>query len=585
MAETIIAPGVYTRENDVSFIQPAAVEAGAAIIGPTVKGPVELPTIVTSYNEYAKTFGVTFESGSTNYEFLTSLAVKNYFQQGGNSVLVTRVVSGSFTSATSTRVTSSIGANPFVLETIGKGVLFNNSTGATDGGAQNSDSSLVSGSVDNLRWEVSNVDNGQGTFSLSIRRGDDSLKSKVVLETWNNISLDPNASNYIEKAIGNQSHTLVTGADGTYIRTSGSYKNNSNYVRVSAVNTTTLNYIGTDGISVNTDSDNISYSASLPVVSSGSFYGATGKAYNDSATGSAGRYFSNINDTNTQGLVAANYTNVIDLLANAEEYLFNVITAPGLIYGNASHITPIDNLVSLVETRKDAIFVVDLVNYGSTVAQVSTQAASLNSNYAATYWPWVQMQTSTGRDEYVPASVVIPGVYAFSDNSSQPWFAPAGLLRGGVTGIIQAERKVSSTQRGTLYTGKINPIATFPGQGIAVFGQKTLQTKASALDRVNVRRLLIELKDFIGKEARKLVFEQNTVKTRKRFKSIVDPYLDSVVQREGLYTYRVIMDETNNTPDVIDRNQMIGKIVIQPARTAEFILLDFTIEPTGTTFS
>ena len=150
--------------------------------------------------------------------------------------------------------------------------------------------------------------------------------------------------------------------------------------------------------------------------------------------------------------------------------------------------------------------------------------------------------------------------------------------------VIQAERKLTRTQRDSLYGANVNPIATFPGSGISVFGQKTLQKKKSALDRVNVRRLLIDLKKFLGDTAKTLVFEQNTTATRNRFLSTVNPYLESVVQRQGLYAYKVIMDESNNTPDTIDRNQLIGQVMIQPAKTVEFVVLDFTILPTGATF-
>ena len=194
------------------------------------------------------------------------------------------------------------------------------------------------------------------------------------------------------------------------------------------------------------------------------------------------------------------------------------------------------------------------------------------------------MQSGTGKNEFVPASVVIPGVYAFTDGAAAPWFAPAGLTRGGIPNVIQAERKLTRSQRDTLYNANVNPIATFPGSGISVFGQKTLQKKPSALDRVNVRRLLIELKKFVGDVSRTLVFEQNTNVTRNRFLAQVNPYLTSVVEQQGLYAYRVVMDDTNNTADVIDRNQLIGQIFIQPAKTVEFVVLDFTIEPTGATF-
>ena len=581
MAEAIISPGVFTRENDISFIQPAPVEAGAAIIGPAVKGPVEKPTLVTSYNDYVRRFGAPFESASTSYEFMTSIAVKNYFSQGGNSVLVTRVVNGTFDPATTTHISSSDNSSiqPFVLETLGEGLIFNNSTALLDPGAENSDGSLVSGSADNLRWEVSNISNSQGTFSLSIRQGDDNTKSKTILETFNNVSLDPNSSNYIESVIGNQSSTLVTGGDGTYIRTSGEYINRSNYVRVSAVNLKTLDYLANDGVTVNIDTNGVSYSGSLPIVESGSFFDALG------GIADGANFFDNINDTDTQGLVATDYTDVINLLTNKEEYIFNIISAPGLAYNFASHITPIDSIVSLAEGRGDCVAVVDVQEYGATVSNVVAKATTLNSSYAATYWPWLQTVSATGRNEWIPASVVIPGVYAFTDNSTAPWFAPAGLVRGGVAGVIQAERRLTRTQRDTLYSNKVNPIASFPGQGISVFGQKTLQTKASALDRVNVRRLLIELKKFIGDQSRNLVFEQNTIATRNRFLATVNPYLESVVQRQGLYAYRVVMDDTNNTADVVDRNQLIGQIFIQPVKTAEFIVLDFTIEPTGATFA
>jgi len=581
MAETIISPGVFTRENDISFIQPSPVEAGAAIIGPTVKGPVEEPTVVTSYNDYVRRFGTTFESGSTKQEYFTSIAVKNYFQQGGNTCLVTRVVTGSFASATSTHISSSNNdsVQPFVIKTIGKGTIFNNSTASIDPGTESTGGSLVSGSVDNIRWEVSNVDNAKGTFTLSVRRGDDNHNSKIVLETFNNISLDPNSNNYIEEVIGTQYKTKATDGTKTYVKTVGNYINKSGYIYVSAVNSPTVDYLGTDGVTVGEDSDGNNYSGSLPKVESGSFYNATG----DNAVAGA-NYFDNISNTKTQGLVAGSYTDAISILENKDDYQFNIISAPGLIYAFGTHTSPIDSLITLAETRGDCIAVVDLQGYGSTVSNVTSTSTSLNSSYGATYWPWVQVQSATGKLVWAPASTVIPGVYAFTDNSSAPWYAPAGLVRGGIVGVVQAEQKLTRTQRDTLYDGKVNPIATFPGQGIAVFGQKTLQTKASALDRVNVRRLLIELKKFLGDQARNLVFEQNTVATRNRFLATVNPYLESVVQRNGLYAYRVVMDDTNNTADVVDRNQLVGQVFIQPAKTAEFIVLDFTVEPTGATF-
>ena len=588
MAESIISPGVYTTENDISFIQPAPIAAGAAFIGPTVKGPIETPTIVTSYNDYARKFGVVFSSGSNNFEFLTSLAVKNYFSQAGQTALITRVVSASvnYSSATNTFISASAkGTQPFELKTLGQGELYSNATSSlaglpgSTGGYINTDGSLVSGSSDNVRWEIAGVNNAQGTFNLLIRQGDDSSNNKTILETFNNVSLDPDSDNYIEKIVGNQVTSVGTDGSTYYLQTVGNYPNRSNFVRVSAVNLPTLDYIGNNGVTVNVDSEGVSYSGSLPLPNSGSFYGAGGKVK------PGARLFADITDNNAQGLVASDYTKAVGLLQNKDDYQFNIISTPGLIYANDNAALAIDSVISLAENRGDCIAVVDLVRYGTTVSNTVAEAVNLNTSYGASYWPWLQMRSATGKNEWVPAGVTIPGVYAFTDAATAPWFAPAGLVRGGIPGVIQAERKLNKNDRDVLYAAKINPIASFPGTGIAVFGQKTLQTKASALDRVNVRRLLIALKKFIGDQARNLVFEQNTITTRNKFLATVNPYLESVVQRQGLYAYRVVMDESNNTPDTIDRNQLIGQIFIQPAKTIEFVVLDFTIEPTGATFA
>jgi phage tail sheath protein FI len=178
----------------------------------------------------------------------------------------------------------------------------------------------------------------------------------------------------------------------------------------------------------------------------------------------------------------------------------------------------------------------------------------------------------------------MPSVYAANDNAAAEWFAPAGLNRGGIAQAIQVLDRTTHSERDTLYEGRVNPIAAFPGQGICVWGQKTLQIQPSALDRVNVRRLLIALKKFIASSSKFLVFEQNVAATRNRFLSIVNPYLESVQQRSGLYAFQVVMDDTNNTPDLVDRNILYGQIYLQPAKTAEFIVLDFNILPTGAVF-
>jgi len=787
MAETLLSPGVLARENDQSFITQQPAEIGAAIIGPAALGPVEVPTLVTSFSEYTAIFGTTVQSASVAYSYLTSLAANNYFQSGGTSLLVTRVTPETFTSATSsfintvdgselktgtgadiatnaaalfaagvdagsdftgsidgataydltnatfstngsgtgatfklsidagapvaiTASTAGTGYNlgdtltfstndnggspivatelsgsttfgstdtydagtttinpssttsttatgqawsltfegvtgtgdatlttitatsvgegvkvndtftwsgtvlqaalggvagtdvvltvtsadltagtftvtlvaanlsddvtPFELETISEGGVMNTGTTELTGGA------LSTGSAENVRWSIPSVNTASGTFSLLIRRGNDNTNQQVVLEQYNNLSLDPYQPNYISAQIGDINKNLVNEGSDYFIQESGSYANLSRYVRVKSVNLKTPNYFDNNGQAKS------EFTGSLPAVSSGSFNGAEGENITTATSGRVANFYGNIGDGaafDTQGLTGSNYDNAIALLGNVDEYQYNVISAPGLL--NATHATQTTSLLSNTIQRGDAIAVLDLVKYGSSIASVSQAAAAFDNSYAATYWPWVQMiDPQTGELVYSPASTVIPGVYVFTDASSEPWFAPAGLTRGALGQVVRAERKLSATNRDTLYEANVNPLATFPQSGVVVFGQKTLQKRASALDRVNVRRLLISLKGFISGVADGLVFEQNTIATRNNFLSVVNPYLEGVQQRQGLYAFKVVMDDTNNTASTIDRNELVGQIFLQPTKTAEFVILDFNVLPTGATF-
>ena len=577
MAETLISPGVLARENDSSFVSKRPVIVGAAIIGPTVKGPVEVPTIVTTYSEFTTLFGSTFVSGSTNdsqtYSYFTSIAAYNYFINGGTSLLVARVKSGSYSSAISSLIPTgsggpTSGASPFILSTLSKGTIMNSDSTESTG-------SLLSGSADNVRWQIISANTGSGTFDLLVRRGNDNTLQPTVLETWTNLSLDPLAGNYIARVIGDQVENY-NGSPNYQMEISGSYANRSNYIYVKQVNFTTPNYFDNNGIA------KVQYTGSIPTNASGTFGGATG-----TIKGGA-KFYNEISNTDSQGLTGGCYQNMVDLLSNKDDYQFNILLTPGLVDDSinfATHIGIISSIITNTQNRGDNIFILDPVAYGQPVSAVVQAAATRNTSYAAEYWPWCQIiDPGTGNLVWVPASTVIAGVYAYNDSVSEPWFAPAGISRGGLSQVIRAEQRLSQANRDTLYTGKVNPITTFPGTGVVVYGQKTLQTRASALDRVNVRRLLITLKSYISQVSNTLVFEQNSIATRNQFLSQVNPYLTSVQQRQGLYAYKVIMNEVNNNADVIDRNELVGQIYLQPTKTAEFIYLDFNVTPTGATF-
>ena len=474
-----------------------------------------------------------------------------------------------------------VAQNVLTLETIAEGDIMNSV------GPENANGALASGSAQNVRWEVQAPNTGSGVFSLIVRQGNDNSKSKSILEVFPNVSLDPKQSNYVARIVGDMTETLKDGTTAEpYLQSTGSYRNASRYVRVKSVDLKTPDYFDNSGIAKD------QYTGSIPAAGSGSFSGATG----NNIGGKAGiGYYEKITDSDTQGLDSTvdggmgqtntGYQTAFNLLANKDDYSFNILTAPGLYKAASMMSTPLTLALSNVQSRGDAILIMDLVAYNSSITNIIGGAAAVDNSYAATYWPWVQItDPDSAQLVWCPASALMPGVYAYNDKAAEAWFAPAGINRGGLSTVVQAERKLTQTNRDDLYTGKVNPIATFPGRGVVVFGQKTLQSQASALDRVNVRRLLIELKSYISQIADNLVFEQNTAATRNNFLAQVNPYLESVQQRQGLYAFKVVMDASNNGPDVVDRNQMVGAIYLQPTKTAEFIYLDFNILPTGASF-
>jgi len=687
MNETLVSPGVLAIENDQSFISQLPIQAGAAIVGPTIKGPVGIPTLCTTYSDYSNKFGTTFISGGYETSYFTSISAYNYFNNGGGSLLVTRVVSGSFTPATSTTIPTTtpatsasitismtgfhpsgsftingitlfntgstlpsntdtiiyfssgssvassatsaslafnasssvapyssslqyitasasstnitftyIGSNAlqgnsisftsgstsstfgggtnteaFVLETLSEGVIMNSS------GSENSNGVLDSGTTENLRWEIQSPNTQSGVFTLLIRQGNDSSLSPSILETYTNLSLDPTQPNYIEKIIGNTHQTIEQDGSDYYIQENGEYQNNSRYIRVKSVLTPTPNYLDNSGTAKN------AYTSSIPFSSSGVFDGAQGEI----TSSLSNKYYNKISNTNTQGLIADNYSISFNVLSNKDSYQYNFITVPGLIDSPSysSHVSVISTLISNIQNRGDSMIILDSSTYGDNTSTVLTSVAARDTSYAATYYPWIMtIDPNTGQSVWVPPSTMIAGVYAFNDSVADPWIAPAGINRGTINTAVKAERFLGKSTRDSLYQENVNPIATFQSSGVTVFGQKTLQKKKSALDRVNVRRLLIELKSFISQIADTLVFEPNNVTTRNNFLSQVNPYLATVQQRQGLTSFKVVMDETNNTSITIDNNELIGAIYLQPTRTAEFIKLDFNVLPTGATF-
>ena len=581
MAEQLISPGSLLREQDISFIPPQIIESDFSIIGPTAKGRINIPTRITSYSEYIAKFGDSYKGevdGKTKvWSFLTTIAVFNYFQNNGESILVTRVVPSMDGTTAITWSPAEIGVEVDKSETSTPDLesLFTIETLA-EGEDQNSDG--TNGSKENIKIEIANVNISRGTFTLIVRRGDDTDNNKIILESYSNLNLDPNSDNFISKRIGNTKFTLET-TDGHYIQEVGEFANVSNFIRIKEVAVEMLKYNSAEVFESGVTWGDLI--GGLEDLSTLTFTGGEGTLLSD------GSFFNYIagTDGETQGVMPADYEDAIKLMANQDEYIFNIVATPGLIYGVSEHASLINQLDQIIKTRGDAIYIIDPAVYETPVNSVAQVGQNIDSSYAAAYWPWLQINDPvTGKLVWVPASTLVPGVYKFTDTTGETWDAPAGITRGGLGIVRQAERKVTVTQRNTLYDSGINAIATFPGVGIVVYGNKTLQNAQSALDRVNVRRLIIEIKGFVKRIADGLVFEPNSISTRNRFLNSVNPRMEFIQQRNGLFAYKVVMDDTINTPDVIDRNELRGAIYVQPTRTSEFIYIDFIIQPTGAEF-
>jgi len=310
------------------------------------------------------------------------------------------------------------------------------------------------------------------------------------------------------------------------------------------------------------------------------------------------------NATNQNSMEYYTYKRAIDTVADPEMLNMNLLAVPGLTQDALTQ-----HMINVCEERADAMALIDLpsiyipphearkttkkARIGTTPIQAANtlRARRVDSSYGATFYPWVQTRDSqSGVLVWVPPSVAMMGVLASSQAKSDLWFAPAGFNRGGLSDgaagipVTAVSERLTSRERDTLYEARINPIASFPSSGIVVFGQKTLQERQSALDRINVRRLVIYLKKQISILSTQILFEQNVESTWARFRGLISPFLDSVLTRYGITEYRLILDSSTTTPDLIDQNILYAKIMVKPARAIEYIAIDFVIASTGASF-
>ena len=271
--------------------------------------------------------------------------------------------------------------------------------------------------------------------------------------------------------------------------------------------------------------------------------------------------------------------------ANPEAVNINVYASPGINMFDHGNLTE-DTIEMMEEDRRDALYITALpdTEEGEITTEedvVSRLDGEFDSNYTATYWPWIQINDAENNVYiWVPPTRDVVRNIALTDNIAFPWFAVAGIQRGDVN-AVQVRKKLTEANRDTLYEGRVNPLAFYATDGIKIWGNKTLQITDTALNRINVRRLLLQTRKLVSAVAIRLLFEQNDDVVRSQFLTLVNPILNNIRSQRGLTDFRVQLD---NSPESIDRNELCGKIFIKPTRSLEYICVDFVLTNTGASF-
>lgn len=541
-----LSPAIYDREVDLSTVISGLSTTVGAIVGEANRGPVNTPTLISERTDFLNTFGEPTVGKTAMYAALQ-------FMEKSNKLYFVRVAS-SDAKYDGVVVVKSDSTDSNVGFTTGP-TAFPTSIGAGGVAAPSGDQMFYVAMRGQGTW-------GQNQYSLTIVNYSDynnlpdsektllgDLKpndaNEFLLAVWDTLNLtyedrvylvsrDPdrkdlwNRSMYVEDVINNDDLAIIDVQDGS------------------------MTYTGTYPKSTLADSTTVSYVAFAG--------GANGSAVSSSDMITGWTHFD-----------------------NQETYPVNILMSAGYTADEV-----INKIKTVCEGRSDCIGIIDPPYVSNSIESVVDWRNidwNPNSSYIATYWPWVYVYDRyTDKKFYLPPSGMVGAVFAYNDQVAEPWFAPAGFNRGIIT-PLSLRYDANKGERDILYLNGINPLVSFPGEGIVVWGQKTLQSRPSAFDRVNVRRLMNVLRTSINKAMRYSIFEPNDYFTRKYVTGIISDFLEDVKQRRGLYEYEVICDSTNNTPQVIDANQLVIDIGLQPVKAAEFIKISYIVTRTGVSLS
>jgi phage tail sheath protein FI len=513
-----LSPGVYPRETDFSFYVKQISTSSAAMVGVAEKGPINKPTLVTSWEQFLKTFGGYINEGYLAY------AARSFFDNGGSVLYVCRVAH--YADPTDRNTLTGQKAMTKLVSQMDM-YLLNGDPDPLPPQEVYDVFAINEGIWANrLEVQIENVGLSGGTFHLSV------IYKGETVERFTDVSSDENATGFVE------------------LRVNGV----SDYITIHDI----WEPVGDTGM----------------------------------GTPRAGTYALSGGDNGLVDMADSDY--IGDPSQHTGLFAFDEIDALNLLMVPGVTTVPVINAgIGYAEIRKDLLFIadappmlepLDVVNFRK--GQGTYTHTAFNSSYAALYYPWLEISDPvTAKKKNIPPSGAVAGCCARSDQKTHVWWAPAGIDRGRIFNALTVTYKTSRGERDVLYPEGINTIAVFPDTGINIWGQKTLQSQPSAVDRVNVRRLMMYIEEAISESSRFVVFEPNNPQTWRSLGRLVNPFLQDIKEKGGLYDYAFQCDEETNTPVVIDRNEMMARVFVKPTKTAEFIELNFILSGTGAVFS
>lgn len=506
---SFLSPGTYPQETDYSFYVKAISTSACGMIGVAERGPINTPTLVTSWEQFLRKFGGYITSGYLAY------AARGFFDNGGSVLWVNRIAH--YTDITDKSTLTAVKATYTIKDRATPSVNTLQVDALTEGKWGEGMSIVIADGTLNSGTE----------FNLTVK------EDGVIVEVFTNLSMSATATNYVEKVI-NEVSEYITVTNKTSATASPNNRPATGTYTLASAN---------DGLASIADDD---YSG---------------------------------DSSQRLGLHAFN---AVDAL--------NIICVPGNTVGGV-----INAGLTYAEGRKDLVFIAETpigiepaaaLEFRKATGDYAGQHTAFNSTYGALYYPWIKITDPvTAKEKMIPPTGIVAGIFARSDAAAGVWNAPAGYQRGRVFNVKGVEYPTSKGERDTLYPEGINTIAEFTGEGVVVWGQKTLTTTPSALDRLNVRRLMCFMEESVAESTNFTVFEPNNPQTWRAFLRTVNPFLQDLKDKGALYAYQVQCDEETNTPAVTDRNEMVARIFVQPTKTAEFFILNFVLTNTGVSFA